>query len=147
MFTAKSHILANSILPERLIRITVFIKIQHKEVMMRVIHHITECFGIFIRINRIGYKHTFFHKFSSLAKASKPEPDFEWRIFRSDFVKILANTPVLAVFLPCIPKNPLIQNSPTYKGAVLMRIFMIAEQIRPAPICDNELKRRLKPPF
>ena len=55
----------------------------------------------------------------------KPEPRFGKADFRSSFVKILANTAVLAAFLPRLNKNPLFPKSATAKAERFRGIFVL----------------------
>ena len=55
----------------------------------------------------------------------KPKPRFGKADFRSSFVKILANTAVLAAFLPWLNKNPLFPKSATAKAERFRGIFVL----------------------
>ena len=52
-----------------------------------------------------------------LAKAFKPKSDFETRIFRYDFVKILANPLGFAAFCAALTKKSVVTKFSDLKGA------------------------------
>ena len=76
----------------------------------------------------------------SLAKIFKLKLDFETRIFRCSFVKILVNPTGFTAFLPRTSKNPLLTKFYDLKGAVFCVDLGEAKPIRLTPIGNNEPK-------
>ena len=74
------------------------------------------------------------------AKAFKPKLDFETRISRYCFVKMLVNPKGLTPLLPCTTKNPLLTKFKDLKVAVLRVDLGEEERIRLTPISDDEPK-------
>ena len=76
----------------------------------------------------------------NVAKAFKPESDFEIRIFRCDFVKILVNPIGFTAFCASHIKNPSFTKFCDLKGAIFCVDFGEAKPIRLTPMGDNEPK-------
>ena len=74
-------------------------------------------------------------KIGKVARALIPESDFETRIFRCDFVKILVNPIGFTVFLPRTPKNSLFTKFYDLKCAVFCEDFGKTRHIRLSPMC------------